>query len=105
LRQLIQLSNDVMTRCYEAEERSAKILGNAESRIFQIAARETKGGFQPTRELAQYPYREIEEAAQSRRRVSGLDTGFADLNRMTGGFHNEVRAAMLFRSSSALVFW
>jgi len=88
-RQLIQLSNEVMARCYQGEERPAEILEKAESRIFQIAAREIKGGFQPARELADEAYKEIEEAARHKKPVVGIDTGFMELNRMTGGFHNQ----------------
>jgi replicative DNA helicase len=88
-RQLIQLSNEVMSRCYEGEERPAEILEKAESRIFRIASREISGGFQPARELATAAYGEIEEAARHKAPVAGIDTGFADLNRMTGGFHNQ----------------
>jgi replicative DNA helicase len=88
-RQLIQLSNELMCRCYEGEERPAAILEKTESRIFQIASREIKGGFQQARELADAAYKEIEEAAKNRRSVVGIDTGFTELNRMTGGFHNQ----------------
>jgi replicative DNA helicase len=88
-RQMIQLSNETICRCYEGEERPAEILGRVESQIFKIAAREIRGGFEPTRELAHSAYREIEESARNRGPVSGLDTGFTDLNRMTGGLHNQ----------------
>jgi len=87
-RQLIQLSNEVMSRCFEGEERPAEILERAESQIFKIACREIKGGFQPASELAGPAYKEIEEASKHNGPVAGIDTGFADLNRMTGGFHN-----------------
>jgi replicative DNA helicase len=88
-RQLIQLSDELKSRCYEGDERPAAILERTESRIFQIASREIKGGFQPARELADAAYREIEEAARHQGPLSGIDTGFAELNRMTGGLHNQ----------------
>ncbi len=88
-RQLIQLSHELMSRCYEGEERPAEILERAESQIFRIASREIRGGFEPTSELAHSAYKEIEETARNRGPVSGIDTGFADLNRMTGGLHNQ----------------
>jgi replicative DNA helicase len=88
-RQLIQLSHELMSRCYEGEERPAAILEQAESQIFRIASREIRGGFEPTSELVHVAYKEIEETARNREPVSGIDTGFADLNRMTGGLHNQ----------------
>jgi replicative DNA helicase len=88
-RQLIQLSNELMCRCYAGEERPAAILEKTESRIFQIASREIRGGFQPARELADAACKEIEEAAKHKEPVAGIDTGFTELNRMTGGFHNQ----------------
>jgi len=51
-RQLIRLSNETTTRCYQGEERPGEILENVESQIFKIAARDLKGGFQPAMELA-----------------------------------------------------
>jgi len=96
-RQLIQLSNELMCRCYEGEERPGEILEKTESRIFQIASREIKGGFQPARELADIAYKEIEEAAKHKGPVSGIDTGFTELNRMTGGFHNQNLAVVAAR--------
>jgi replicative DNA helicase len=91
-RQLIQLSNETMHRCFEGGERPAAIPEETESRIFQIASREIRGGFQPARELADAAYREIEEAAKHKGPVSGIDTGFTELNRMTGNFQgDEVR--------------
>jgi replicative DNA helicase len=88
-RQLIHLSHELMSRCYEGEERPGEILAKAESQIFRIASREIRGGFEPTSELAHAAYKEIEETARNRGPVSGIDTGFADLNRMTGGLHNQ----------------
>ncbi len=88
-RQLIQLSNEVMSRCFEGEERPAEILESAESEIFRIASREIQRGFQPASDLAGPALREIEEASRHNGPVAGLDTGFADLNRMTGGLHRQ----------------
>jgi replicative DNA helicase len=88
-RQLIQLSHELMSHCYEGEEHPAAILEQAESQIFRIASREIRGGFEPTSELAHVAYKEIWETARNHEPVSGIDTGFADLNRMTGGLHNQ----------------
>jgi replicative DNA helicase len=59
-RQLIQLSHELMSRCYEGEDRPAEILERAESQIFRIASREMRDGFEPTRELAHSIYKEID---------------------------------------------
>jgi replicative DNA helicase len=52
-------------------------------------SRKIRGGFEPACELAHSAYKEIEEAARIRGPFSRLDTGFADLNRMTGSLHNQ----------------
>ncbi len=88
-RQLIGLANEMTARCYRGEERPAEILERVESQIFSIAARDVRGGFQPALELAGAAYREIEESSRNKGIVQGLDTGFADLNRMTGGLHGQ----------------
>lgn len=88
-RRLIRLSNELMSRCYEGSERPSEILESAESQIFSIASREIQGGFEPASSLAPAAYTEIEETARNRGPVSGIDTGFTDLNRMTGGLHKQ----------------
>jgi replicative DNA helicase len=84
---LIRLSNELMSRCYEGSERPSEILESAESQIFSIASREIQGGFEAASSLAPAAYSEIEETSRNRGPVSGINTGFTDLNRMTGGFH------------------
>jgi replicative DNA helicase len=88
-RQLVQLGNELMSRCCSGEERPAEILERAESQMFRIASREIRSGFESASDLSRSAYREIEEASRNRGPVSGIDTGFADLNRMTGGLHNQ----------------
>jgi replicative DNA helicase len=88
-RQLIRLANEMMLRCYEGEARLAEILARAESQILKIAARDVKGGFQRAIELVNVAFKEIEETAGRKNLISGIDTGFTDLNRMTGGFHKQ----------------
>lgn len=88
-RRLIRLSNELMSRCYEGIERPSEILESAESQIFGIASREIQGGFESASSLAPAAYSEIEETARNRGPVSGIDTGFTDLNRMTGGLHKQ----------------
>jgi replicative DNA helicase len=67
-RQLIHLSHELMSRCYEGEERPAEILERADSQIFRIASRGIRGGFEPASEVADAAYKEIEETARSRYR-------------------------------------
>lgn len=88
-RQLIRLAGEVTARCYHGDDRPADILERLESQVFKIAARDLRGGFQPARELAAAAYGEIEESSKHKGTVPGLDTGFAGLNRMTGGLHRQ----------------
>lgn len=85
-RQLIRLGSELKSRCYADDERLAEILERMESQMFRIASREIRGGLQPTRELAPEAFKEIEETSRNRGPVSGIDTGFIDLNRMTGAW-------------------
>ena len=96
-RQLIGLANEMTSRCYGGEEPPAEILERVESQIFRIAARDFRGGFQPALELARAAYAEIEESSRNKGIVQGLDTGFADLNRMTGGLHRQNLAVVAAR--------
>ena len=87
LRQLIQLSNESMQRCYQAEDRPSQIIESIEERIFSIAAREKNEGFQAASELTSHVYKEIEEADKQKSPVIGISTGFTALDNLTGGLH------------------
>ena len=86
LRRLIQASNDVLVRAYDAEEDADNLLDEAERAIFQIADNRMRAGFIRVGELVDAGYQLIEQLQQHKGLVTGVPSGFVDLDEMTSGF-------------------
>ena len=85
LRNLIHASNRIVQSCYEAEDDAAIILDRAEKSIFDIAERRIRQGFVALREIVKESFRTIDQLSQSKDVVTGLPTGFVDLDERTSG--------------------
>jgi replicative DNA helicase len=86
LRRLIQSANDVLSRAYDAEEDADDLLDEAERSIFQIAENRLRAGFVPLSALVDGGYQLIEQLQHQRGAVTGVPSGFVDLDEMTSGF-------------------
>jgi replicative DNA helicase len=86
LRRLIQSSTEVLQRAYDAEEDADNLLDEAERAIFQIAEHRMRSGFVRGGELVDSGYQLIEQLQQQRGLVTGVPSGFVDLDEMTSGF-------------------
>src|SRR5690242_19522990 len=86
LRRLIQSANDVLSRAYDAEEDADNLLDEAERSIFQIAEHRLRSGFVPLSQLVNSGYELIEKLQEHKGLVTGVPTGFVDLDEMTSGF-------------------
>jgi replicative DNA helicase len=87
LRRMIQVSNEIMARSYQSEEQAEEILGDIEKAIFEIASQQFRTGFSPIDPLVSSVYKEIEEVANRKTLITGVGTGFTELDRMTSGLH------------------
>ncbi len=85
LRNLIYAANKILTNAYEADQESDLILDEAESSIFAVADDRLKAGFVPMRELVKESFPKIEQLFEHKRLVTGVPTGFVDLDEMTRG--------------------
>jgi replicative DNA helicase len=85
LRNLIFAANKILTSAYEADQESDLILDEAESAIFAVAEDRLKGGFVPMRDLVKESFPKIEQLFEQKRLVTGVPTGFVDLDEMTRG--------------------
>ena len=87
LRRLIQISNEITARSYQNEESPQEILESAEKVIFELAGQQFRTGFLPIEPLVSDVYKQIEEVANRRTPVTGIETGFTELDKMTAGLH------------------
>src|SRR6187402_1280239 len=85
LRNLIYAATKILTNAYEADQESDLILDEAESSIFAVADDRLKAGFVPMRELVKDSFPKIEQLFEQKRLITGVPTGFVDLDEMTRG--------------------
>jgi replicative DNA helicase len=86
LRQVIAAANRILTNAYEAEQDADDILDNAESAIFAVAEGRLKAGFVPMGDLVRDSFPKIEQLFEQKRLITGVPSGFVDLDEMTRGF-------------------
>jgi replicative DNA helicase len=86
LRSLIYAANKIVTNAYEAEQEPDLILDDAESAIFSIADDRLKAGFVAMRDLVKESFPKIELLFEQKRLITGVPTGFVDMDEMTRGF-------------------
>jgi len=87
LRRLIQISSETMARSYQDEEEAQEILQHVEKAIFDIANQQFRTGFSSISPVVGDVFKHIEELSNRKSAVTGLETGFVDLDRITAGLH------------------
>jgi replicative DNA helicase len=85
LRNLIYAANKILSTAYDAEQEPDLILDEAESSIFAVADDRLKAGFVQMRDLVKDNFPKIEQLFEHKRLVTGVPTGFVDLDEMTRG--------------------
>ncbi len=85
LRRLIFSANKILATAYDAEEDADVILDQAEHAIFAIADDKISDGFVSLKDLAQSSLDTIEQLHSRKELLTGVPTGFTDLDEMTSG--------------------
>src|SRR6187455_1153450 len=85
LRDLIVSANKILVTAYDAEEEADVILDQAEHAIFAIADDKVRDGFVSLRDLAQSSLDTIEKLHSRKELITGVPTGFTELDEMTSG--------------------
>jgi replicative DNA helicase len=86
LRRLIKVNEEIAASCYAGKESVEEILETTEKNIFQVLQRKTSDDFVPIKEVVLNALDKIEAASRSKGSVTGLATGFIDLDYRTAGF-------------------
>jgi len=87
-RKLIQIATQIIKETYEDKLPVDELLDKAESMIFSIKEARIRKGFTSLKEILKETLKEIEEASQKKRLLTGLETGFYKLDEMTSGIQN-----------------
>ncbi|MDY0231682.1 MAG: replicative DNA helicase, partial [Candidatus Saccharicenans sp.] len=87
LRRLILSSAKIINSSYEQQSDADTLLSEAQQAIIEISEEKIKAGFVPLSLLAGDELEAIARKAERREAVTGVPTGFIDLDNMTSGFH------------------
>ena len=85
LRKLIRLNEEIANTCYAEKESLEYILDDTEKRVFQLVQKRTTDDFVPIRQIVMNAMDKIETAAKNKGSVTGIPTGFIDLDYRTAG--------------------
>jgi len=85
LRKMIRMNEDIANTCYAGKESLEFILEDTEKRVFQLTQNRSGGEFVPIRQVVMNAMDKIEKAAKNKGSVTGIATGFTDLDYRTAG--------------------
>ena len=85
LRSLINAATNIVARCYDSTDDVEEILDQAEQSIFEIGRQGKQQGFAPLKEVLMQAFDRIERLYDEKKGVTGLSTGFTDLDQLTSG--------------------
>ncbi len=85
LRQLILTTSEVAARCYDAQDDIDALVDEAEKTIFEIAQSKKKQGFQPMSDIVPRAFDRITKLFDRQEHITGVATGYDELDRMTAG--------------------
>ncbi len=86
LRDLISVATDIITKAYEESGDIDDFLDKAESKIFEISETKVRPSFSNIKDIVKDSFKTIEELYDRKEMVTGVPTGFTDLDHMTSGF-------------------
>ena len=89
LRRLIQTATNIVTQGYQQDGDVTEILDNAEKDIMNVAEMRSQSGFKQIREVLSQTFEDINELAEKGDAITGLSTGYAELDKMTTGLHDD----------------
>mgnify|MGYP000969582512 CR=1 FL=1 len=90
-RKLIRIARKVTESCYEDKETTTDLVNKTEEELFKVSLNK-KNKMQPFNKVLETTVTHIEDACKNKdlnNGVTGIDTGFRDINRMTGGLQKQ----------------
>ncbi|MBQ2800670.1 MAG: replicative DNA helicase [Lachnospiraceae bacterium] len=85
LRKLIRTNEEIANACYVGKDKVETILEDTEKRIFELVQSRNSGDYVPIRQVVINALEKIEASAKTKGNVTGLSTGFLDLDYKTAG--------------------
>lgn len=88
LRRLINSANELVALGYNETENVDTIMDMAEKNIFDLAQKKNTKGYTPIKDVLVESFAELEKLYNQKGKLSGISTGFIDLDYKTAGLHN-----------------
>lgn len=85
LRRMIKMNEEIANACYLAKEPVEAIMERTEKRVFELVQNRGSGDFVPIKQVVLNALEKIEKASKSKGTVTGIPTGFIDLDYKTSG--------------------
>ncbi|MEW6684968.1 MAG: replicative DNA helicase [Candidatus Edwardsbacteria bacterium] len=86
LRRLIQVATQIVSLGYNGSQNAEELLDQAEQMIFDIGERRLRQGLISIKTLLHHTFEIITELYEHKRKITGVESGFIDLDKMTAGF-------------------
>jgi len=106
LRNLIEVASTIIRDVYEQGEKPVEeVLDQAEQRVFQVAQSHDRSGFVWIKEILWPTFEHIERLQESKSGITGVPTGFHDIDRMTSGLQKGELCIVAARPSMGKTSW
>ena len=96
-RKLIKVTEGIANTCYADKERMGTILEDTEKQVFNIVQKRGAGDYEDMRQVVLRTLKGIEAAAKSQGRITGIATGFRDLDYKLSGLQNQALIVLAAR--------
>ena len=85
LRQLIRVSDEIASSCYQGTEKVENIMAETESKIFKVLNQRRTSDFVPISQIVMDALDRIQKVSQAKGGITGIPTGFKDIDDMLSG--------------------
>lgn len=87
LRNLIQTANQIISLGYDPTQEVEGIMDEAEKKIFNVMQKRNQKGYTPIKEVLVDTFEQLEKLYNQKQHITGVPTGFSDLDYKTAGLH------------------
>ncbi|KRM05740.1 MAG: replicative DNA helicase [Liquorilactobacillus ghanensis] len=85
MRKLITTATNIVSQAYDQDDDVTSLLDNAERQIMDVSEQRNSNGFRPIRDVLNSAIEEVNRLYQKKEEITGLPTGYQDLDKMTAG--------------------
>lgn len=87
LRYLIKTANELIDLGYNQNEEVEEIMDGAQKKIYDIMQKKNQKGYSSIKDILVKSFEELEELSNNKKHITGVASGFIDLDNKTSGFH------------------